>query len=121
MNSAQVRRVIFWAMVLLTWEAAYRIVGWRAWIFPAPSHVIDSVVSMLGGHTYFGEPFHKGWPGKPAGTIPVAQQSVSFLREPLVQANIVSGLRLLAGFTMSVLVGAILGVVMWRWREMDQL
>jgi NitT/TauT family transport system permease protein len=108
-------------MVLLTWEAAYRIVGWRAWIFPAPSHVIDSAVSMLGGHTYFGEPFHKGWPGKPTDTIPVAQQTVGFLREPLIQANIVSGLRLIAGFAVSVLIGALFGAVMWRWREMDQL
>jgi NitT/TauT family transport system permease protein len=38
-----------------------------------------------------------------------------------VQANIVSGLRLLGGFAMSVTFGALLGAIMWRWREMDQL
>src|SRR5581483_6086497 len=121
MNSAQVRRVIFWGMVLLTWEAAYRLIGWRAWIFPAPSHIVDSIVSMLGGHSYFGEPFHKGWPGRPPDTIAVAQPHTAFLSQPLIQANIVSGLRLIAGFAISVTCGAILGAIMWRWKEMDQL
>src|SRR3954451_4615714 len=120
-NSAQGRRIIFWAMVLLTWEAAYRAIGWGAWIFPAPSHVIDATTSMLGAHTYFGEPFHKGWPGKPADTIAVTAPSESFFRQPLIQANIVSGLRLFAGFAISVAFGACLGATMWRWREMDQL
>lgn len=108
-------------MVLLSWEAAYRIVGWRAWIFPAPSHVIDATTAMLGGHTYFGEPFHRGWPARPADAIAPSTPSESFFQRPLVQANIVSALRLVAGFVMSVALGAILGVIMWRWREMDQL
>jgi len=108
-------------MVLLTWEAAYRTIGWRAWIFPAPSHIVDSVVSMLGGHTYFGEPFHKGWPGKPSDIISISTASTPFFQQPLIEANIVSALRLLAGFSLSVFLGAMLGAVMWRWREMDQL
>jgi NitT/TauT family transport system permease protein len=108
-------------MVLLTWEAAYRAIGWRAWIFPAPSHIVDSVVSMLGGHSYFGEPFHKGWPGRPADIVQTTEHHENFFQQPLVQANIVSGLRLFAGFSISVACGAILGAIMWRWREMDQL
>jgi NitT/TauT family transport system permease protein len=112
---------MIWAAILLTWEAAYRIVGWRAWIFPAPSHVIDATVSMLGGHTYFGEPFHKGWPGKPADVIATNAPTEPFFKSALVHANIVSGLRLIAGFSMSVALGAILGAIRWRWKEMDQL
>ena len=51
-NSAQLRRIVFWTMVMLSWEAAFRAIGWRAWIFPAPSHVVDAttsdVASVLG-------------------------------------------------------------------------
>ena len=76
---------------------------------------------MLGAHTYFGEPFHKGWPGKPADTMALTTPTEHFFQQPLVQANIVSGIRLLTGFVISVIFGAVLGAVMWRWREMDQL
>src|SRR5438067_10902549 len=97
MNSAQVRRVIFWTMVLLIWEAAFRIFHWPDWIFPAPSHIFIAFQSML------------------------TEGAGSIFQRPLIQANLVSALRLVMGFAISVSIGAFFGAVMWRWREMDQL
>jgi NitT/TauT family transport system permease protein len=121
MNSAQGRRILIWVTILLTWEAAYRVIGWRAYIFPAPSHVIDATTAMLGVRTYLGEPFHKAWPGKPDDVLASTTASEPLVQRPLVQANLVSGLRLIGGFAISVACGALLGAIMWRWREMDQL
>jgi NitT/TauT family transport system permease protein len=112
---------MIWTMILVTWEAAYRIVGWSAIRFPAPTLLIDSTASMLGHETFFGEPFHKGWPGRPADYLPSNLPPTPFLKEPLIEANLVSGIRLILGFTMSVALGALFGALMWRWKEMDEL
>jgi NitT/TauT family transport system permease protein len=115
--------MLIWVLILLSWEAAFRLIGWRAWIFPAPSHVIDSAAALLDLHTHFGEPLRAGWPLAPAGSPATASSGPlgSILHSPMVQANLVSALRLLAGFALSVVAGAVLGAAMWRFRELDRL
>jgi NitT/TauT family transport system permease protein len=81
-----------WAAVLAAWEAAYRLIGWKPWVFPAPSHVLESTIGMLG-----------------------ASQQGS-----LATALAVSGGRLLVGFGMSTLLGLALGIALWRWRTLDR-
>src|SRR3954451_22020890 len=87
MSSSQVRRLMIWAAILLTWEAAFRWIGWREWIFPAPSHIAHAIREMI---------------------------------VPLISANVTSGLRLVAGFAISVSLGILLGAAMWSWRELDE-
>src|SRR6266511_984724 len=85
MNTA-LRSVAIWIGIRLVWEAAFRVFQWRAWIFPAPSHVFESLLS---------------------------------LRIPLASANVVSLLRLLVGFGISMILGGVMGMLMWRWRALD--
>jgi NitT/TauT family transport system permease protein len=33
----------FWIAVVLAWQAAYALVGWRPWLFPAPSHIVEAL------------------------------------------------------------------------------
>ncbi|HRK29521.1 MAG TPA: ABC transporter permease subunit [Tepidisphaeraceae bacterium] len=101
---------------LLIWEAAYRFVGWRSYVFPAPSHVLDAVLSMLNIRTAFGEPVKPGWPWPTKGNVVGAVAS-----GPLIEALVVSCSRLLIGFAISVLVGVLLGVVIWTIKSVDQL
>lgn len=103
---------------MATWEAAYRFVGWKAWVFPAPSHVIDATLGMLNVQTAFGDPVGPGWPWLPDEA---ASGSKSILRSQLVEAPIVSGIRLLVGFAVSVAAGMVVGLAMWTWRGVDRL
>jgi len=89
---------------------------WRPWVFPAPSHVLDSLLNMLNVHTAFGEPLHPRWP-RPAST-PAAAKSIVY--SPLVIANVVSLTRLAIGFTISIVLGGLLGLAMWRSRSLDE-
>ena len=82
----------FWVVVIGAWEVAFRVVGWKPWVFPAPSLVAESTVRMLSGSTHYS----------------------------LVTALAVSGGRLLAGFAISIVVGLGLGVALWRWRTIDR-
>jgi len=86
-------------MLLATWEAAYRAVGWKPWIFPAPSHVLDSTLSMLNVRTGFGEPVGPNWPW-PRGAAPARGQQ-PWYRGELVEALGVSCVRLVIGFALS--------------------
>ncbi len=81
----------FWIAAAGAWELAFRIVGWKPWIFPSPSHILVAVLHMLG------EPHHE-----------------------LVSALAVSGGRLIAGFGLSIVLGLALGVALWRWRTVDR-
>lgn len=104
-------------MVLLAcWEMAYRLIGWRDYVFPAPSHIIDALTNLLGVPTAFGQPITaKGWPWI-AGT----QFSISaIVHSELVSAPLVSGLRLIEGFSISLLLGVMLGLAMWAWAPLD--
>ena len=113
------RRLIVWVLIFAAWEGAYRVIGWKAWKFPAPSHVVDALLNMLNVHTAFGEPLHAGWPKLAAPANAGADDHL--YSSPLILANVTSGLRLLAGFAISIALGAIFGALMWRWLELDKL
>jgi NitT/TauT family transport system permease protein len=80
---------------LASWEAAFRIIGWRDYVFPAPSTLLVSLKELL-------------------------QPLIAFGGRPLVVGVVVSLLRLAIGFTLSILLGAILGVMMWRFKPLDE-
>ena len=82
-------------MLLGIWEAAFRVLQWEAWIFPAPSTIYQAIVDMLSYKSSAGG-------------------------RPLVGAVLVSLLRLAVGFTLSILLGALLGIAMWRIRALDE-
>jgi NitT/TauT family transport system permease protein len=106
------------------WEGAYRSIGWHAWQFPAPSHVIDAAAGMLDIPLELGAPLHKGWPlvEEDAGVAPAANApSRHVVTSPLVIANLVSATRLVVGFFFSILLGGLLGLAIWRWIELDRL
>jgi NitT/TauT family transport system permease protein len=80
---------------LASWEAAFRIIGWRDYVFPAPSTLFRSFIELL----------------KPL---------VAFGGRPLVDGVVVSLIRLIVGFALSILLGGLLGVLMWRWKSLDE-
>ncbi|MCC7352102.1 MAG: ABC transporter permease [Phycisphaerales bacterium] len=105
---------------MLTWEGAYRVIGWKAYQFPAPSHVLDSTLDMLNVRAYFGQPLHRGWPWRAKNQLPDERPRSPIYRSPLVIAQLVSGTRLVVGFSISILIGGMLGLLMWRWRGVDE-
>ncbi len=72
---------------------------------------------MLGISTDFGAPLHRGWP------LPPGPQSVfswnRIVHAPLISANLVSAIRLIVGFSISVVVGTFLGAAMWRSKRLN--
>jgi NitT/TauT family transport system permease protein len=135
------KRLGIWLAILGIWEGAYRLTafdlkdpdagGWKHWIFPAPSHVIDATLGLLNVPTYFGEPVSRGWPwvqrdpvsgqvtawtGGPRGKA----SSAPWYNSPLITANWVSATRLMAGFAISIVLGGALGMLMWRFKPLDQ-
>jgi len=80
---------------LASWEAAFRIFQWKPWNFPAPSTLDDAFLELL-------------------------QPLKAFGGRPLVDGVIVSLIRLVIGFSLSIVLGGILGVLMWRWRGLDE-
>lgn len=113
-------------MLLATWEGAYRLTafdpsknpgGWRPWVFPAPSHVLDATLGMLNVRSAFGDPVGRGWPW-PKGAAP-ARATQPWYQGPLVEALGVSAVRLAVGFAFSILLGVVLGLLMWRWKPLD--
>ncbi len=107
---------MIWVLILLTWEMAYRFIGWKPWIFPAPSHLLDAFLGLLNFPTAFGDPIHRGWPRAAMEGIRLHAWYLS----PLIHAPLVSGIRLLGGFALSITLGATLGLAMWRWIELDK-
>jgi NitT/TauT family transport system permease protein len=105
-------------MLLATWEGAYRFVGWKPWVFPAPSHVLDATLSMLNVRTAFGDPVGPSWPRQKGAAA--ARSQGPWYRGPLVEALAVSAVRLAAGFGISIVLGSALGLAMWRWAEVDR-
>ncbi|MFI5378603.1 MAG: ABC transporter permease [Tepidisphaerales bacterium] len=73
------------------------------------------MLSLLGHQTGFGAPLGRGWPGGEALPPGALHQA------PLIVANLVSLWRLLQGFAVSLLLGTVLGVLMWRSEELDKL
>lgn len=84
-------RIAVWALLLGGWEGAYRIIGWKPWIFPAPSHVIESLIMLLGASSHYALPL----------------------------ALVISITRLIVGFTLSMVFGMLCGLALWRWRGLD--
>jgi NitT/TauT family transport system permease protein len=84
-------RLGVWAFLLLAWEGAYRTIGWQPWVFPAPSHVIESLVTLLGARSHYALP----------------------------TALAISIARLGTGFALSMLLGMLSGLALWRWRALD--
>lgn len=105
-------------MVLSIWEGAYRVMGWRSWIFPAPSHVVDATLGMLNVRTGFGEGIGAGWPFAKEQS---GREEGSWYGSPLIRAQVVSGVRLVLGFGLSIVFGGVLGLLMWRWEGLDKL
>ena len=86
---------------------------------------------MLDVHTGFGNPLSSpGWPlasSEPDASPPSqngAKRSsnvvVRLATSPLVTANLISIGRLLAGFGLSIFLGGLIGLAMWRWTALDQ-
>ena len=132
-NTGILKRLLIWAIILSAWETAYRVANWEPkqnleekvfgfateWnhaIFPAPSHIIDSIFEMLNVRTGFSAPFHKGWPAPPFDARPLAPLHQS----PLIWALLYSGGRLAIGFVLSFAAGALLGILMWRSKAVDE-
>ena len=109
------RVLAVWLALLAAWEGAYRIIGWRPWLFPAPSHVLDATLAMLGVKTGFGEPLGPRWPlaASAGGSLG------GLVSSPLVQALAISAVRLALGFAISLVLGTILGLLMWRYPFAD--
>lgn len=121
--------------ILALWETGFRIGLWKAINFPAPSHVLDATLNMLNIPAGFGEKLHPGWPvssdsatANPLHDIGsaivwgVTHPIVAVTKiatTPLVQAVFVSFLRLVIGYMISIAVGAALGMLMWRWKAVD--
>jgi NitT/TauT family transport system permease protein len=105
------QRLLVWVALMACWEGAYRAIGWNFYSFPAPSHVLDSLLSMVNIRTAFGDDIRAGWPmpAKPGRT-----------QGRLAAACAVSGARLLVGFVISILIGGIIGLAMWRFQALDE-
>src|SRR4051812_31098646 len=88
------KRLLIWALLLASWEAAFRLFRWRPYVFPAPSTLVESLKELLRPLAAFGG-------------------------RPLVNGVVVSLLRLVVGFLLSIALGALLGVLMWRSRTLD--
>jgi NitT/TauT family transport system permease protein len=91
---------------LTIWEAAYRHWQWRTDIYPAPSQIFEALLNMFG--FAFGS------------ATPTQSLASRFLHSDGLQANIVSILRLIVGFSISLAMGLVLGALMWRWRAVDE-
>ncbi|MCI0630664.1 MAG: hypothetical protein L0Y44_08440, partial [Phycisphaerales bacterium] len=112
-----IKILLVWLAALVLWEGSYRIIQWKSWQFPAPSHVVDATLDMLGVRTYFGDPLAEGWPWQRAG----AHEHVAAGDAKLPKAIAVSGVRLLIGFSISLALGIFLGMAMWTWSFLDDL
>src|SRR5947208_16525927 len=120
LKSGTGRRMLIWLILLASWEGAYRVVQWKSWIFPAPSHVLDAALSLLNVNTAFGSPLHPGWPRPPGVAQAPRAHEPSAFQSPMVVAVLVSTTRLVVGFVISIFLGGLLGLVMWRWIEFDR-
>jgi NitT/TauT family transport system permease protein len=95
MSADQVKRFVFraalWVILLGAWECAFRIVGWKPWVFPAPSQIVESLWSLVGERSHYALP----------------------------SALAISSPRLLIGFGLSTILGLALGLALWRWTWLD--
>jgi NitT/TauT family transport system permease protein len=86
--------------------------------------MLDSAAYLLNVQTAFGEPVSGAWPRMTDGAgqpMPWIRQGKSVFQSYLINAHLVSGTRLAVGFLISIVLGSVIGVLMWRWSELDQL
>lgn len=106
-----------WLLLILFWEASYRVFSWKPWLFPAPSHVLDATLDLLNIPTAFGDPVRARWPLRETA----GPSTESVLTSPLPRALVTSGVRLMIGFLISLALGSVLGLIMWRYAFFDRL
>jgi NitT/TauT family transport system permease protein len=116
-SAGRLGRLVIWLVILTGWEMAFRYIGWRDYVFPAPSHVLDATLSMLNINTEFSAPLHRGWPRLSDGSAYIVG---SFWQSSLIVGNVVSISRAAVGFVISVLLGSVLGALMWRSDLVDE-
>jgi NitT/TauT family transport system permease protein len=75
---------------------------------------------MTGIQTGFGEPLHKGWPGPLDPDLNQPPLFSRIVHSPLLGADVVSAIRLVVGFSISIILGAFLGMAMWRFAALDE-
>jgi NitT/TauT family transport system permease protein len=78
---------------------------------------VDSLLGLLNFNTGFGQAVKHGWP-RVSGQPIVGDGG--FFHSPLIIANLTSALRLLLGFLASIIIGIVLGGVMWRLKPVDE-
>lgn len=116
-----------WIAVVALWEAAFRTIGWKPWVFPAPSHILDSLLWLLNIRTGFGEPLGPGWPltspisPPPPLTGAASAAAGGVLDSPLVTALWTSLSRLALGFAAALALGVAAGLLLWRSAFLDSL
>jgi NitT/TauT family transport system permease protein len=100
---------------------AFRLIQWPAWQFPAPSHIIDALFELIGMKTGFGAALSAHWPaaGPADGRRDVAFTGVWNI--PLIQGLAITGVRLIIGFLVSIVMGLLLGILMWRLKFINGL
>jgi NitT/TauT family transport system permease protein len=87
--------------------------------------VVDAGLYLVGINAGFGEPLHKGWPapivapGTTSEGANLPSLASRLIHSPLLSANIVSITRLMAGFGISIILGAIIGMMMWQFKPLD--
>ena len=120
-------------MILACWETTFRVlrspavidfednnfdqhVEWLPTTFPSPGYILDALLKMLGVDSTFGKPVSAGWPHLHRDP----DQSAPWYDSSLLSGLRVSGLRLIEGFAISILAGALLGLLMWRFDAVDK-
>jgi NitT/TauT family transport system permease protein len=99
-----------WAAIIIIialWQVSFEYFQWKAWVFPAPTHVLHSLLSLLNLD-----------PSK-FGNATWAQIAESFAKSPLIFAQLVSMYRLIAGYILASGVGAFFGILMWRFKSVN--
>jgi len=81
--------------------------------------VVDATLAMLNVRTYFGEPLHNGWPLTPAAGGAADLVIGNIFKGRLIEAVLVSAIRLAGGFAISIVLGATAGLLMWRFKSID--
>ncbi len=110
------KNFLWFLFIIFIWETGYRIIGWKSWVFPAPSHILDSTLSLLNIDSNFGYDVVEHWPFPDLPN----KNPKGFWQSPLVTAQVISCLRLLIGFFFSALFGSLIGVIMWRFNSVNQ-
>ena len=78
------------------------------------------MLGMLGIQSGFGEDIHPGWPAPLESAEDQPPLASRIIHSQLIGGNIVSAIRLVVGFSISIAVGAFLGTAMWRWMSFDE-